>query len=299
VGPSDFWTGTDAQSWMTLSIAAVVPNYNYAGYLPQRLASIRAQCREVDALIFLDDASTDDSMAVATAELASWTCPVQVLRNERNTGFVLGQWRVGMERAGTDLVWIAEADDGAKPGLLAALAARMETDPGALFAFCDSAALDATGACTAPHSKEYITAFDPGLARDGVFEARQFLSRFLCPRNSVLCSSAVLWRRTALARAFDRLGEEAASWFCAGDWRLYVEACGLGGRVHFVAEPLNEHRRHGGSVTGGTPRPRHFAEVVAMLSLIRRRIGAGPEHEGRMRAHLAMLRRAWRLDGAA
>lgn len=277
------------------SIAAVVPNYNYAAFLPARLASLSAQSRAVDALIFLDDASSDTSMAVAESLLASWTAPVKVYRNQRNSGSVLLQWRRGVDLVDTDFVWIAEADDAAAPDFLSVLAERLDNDPDAILAFSDSAAINAGGTIISADSKDYTSAFDSGLRQDGVFEAAEFLRRFLCPRNSMVSASAVLWRTSALRAAFDRLGQEAADWLCAGDWRLYVEACADAGWVHYTAEPLSFHRRHAASVTGRTPRTRHFAEVVGMLSLLRRVVGPNPGKEAQMRDHLAMLRRAWHL----
>lgn len=284
---------------MTLSITAIVPNFDYAQFLPARLASIREQSRAPDALLFLDDASADDSLAVARAALEGWTVPVQWRVQPRNTGSVLRQWELGARTAGTDAVWIAEADDAARPGLLAALAARLEEDEEALFAFADSATIDARGEVIAASSKEYTTAFDPALAVNQSLPAAEFVRRCLTPRNAMVNASAVLWRTAVLRGAFDRLGREAERWRCAGDWRLYIEACSAGGVVHYVAEPLNLHRHHGTSVTSATPRPAHFAEVVALLLRLRRWLGPDAARDAAMARHLRELSAAWSIGGAA
>jgi glycosyltransferase involved in cell wall biosynthesis len=281
---------------MALTIGAVVPNYEYARYLPERLASIRAQERPVDALVFLDDASRDESWAVAERLLPEFSCHVVKHRNRVNSGSVLKQWQAGIERLQTDLVWIAEADDRAAPGLLAALAPRLEADPQALFAFCDSAAIGSDGARTDENSQSYYVALgDTALTRDGVFPAEEFLARCLSPRNLVVSASAVLWRAGPLAAALAAVAEEGGGWLCAGDWRVYAEACAAGGTVHYLATPLSEHRRHPRSVTGGTPASRHFAEVIAMQVLLRQRLGPDAERDAAMRRHLGNLRRAWNL----
>ena len=54
------------------AISVVVPNYNYARYLPERLASIFAQTHPVREVLLLDDASTDDSVATARRIAADW-----------------------------------------------------------------------------------------------------------------------------------------------------------------------------------------------------------------------------------
>lgn len=289
---------------MALTIGAVVPNYDYARYLPERLASIQAQQRPVDSLVFLDDASRDESWAVATRLLADFPGPVVKHRNPVNSGSVLRQWQAGVERLGTDLVWIAEADDRAAPELLATLAPLLEADPTAILAFCDSAAIGADGARTAENSQDYYAALgDTALAQDGVFPAGEFLARCLAPRNLVVSASAVLWRAAPLAAALAAvLAEAPRGWLCAGDWRVYAEACAgaadTAATVHYVATPLGEHRRHPRSVTGGTPSARHFAEVVAMQVLLRQRLGPDPGRDAAMRRHLGALRRNWGLAAA-
>ena len=45
-------------------VSVVVPNYNYARYLPERLRSIAGQSLPPYEIIVLDDASSDDSLAV-------------------------------------------------------------------------------------------------------------------------------------------------------------------------------------------------------------------------------------------
>jgi glycosyltransferase involved in cell wall biosynthesis len=287
---------------MPASIGAVVPNYNYARYLPERIASILAQERMPGTLVFLDDLSTDNSWAIAPALLAPFPGRLVTHRNTVRSGSPLRQWRAGLDRLDTDLVWIAEADDRCAPGLLAALAARLEADPAARFAFCDSAPIDPEGNRLAEDSQAYYRTGEANpLAEDAVFPASEFLRRCLLPKNMVVNASAVLWRAEALGAALREVEGELGHWLCAGDWRAYAAACLQGGTVHYLATPLNEHRRHGGSVTRATQPARHFGEVVLMHSRLRAALGPDAERDAAMRRHLADLRRAWKLDpqGAA
>jgi glycosyltransferase involved in cell wall biosynthesis len=284
---------------MALSITALVPNWNYARYLRPRLDSILTQTLAPDLVIFLDDGSTDDSLAVAREVMEGWPIPVECIASPRNSGSVLGQWVTGLNRVRHDAIWIAEADDAAQPGLLAALAERLDNDPKALFAFADSATMDGDGQIISGDSKAYTTAFDPALLTDQSMEASEFLARCLVPRNSIVNASGVLWRRDALAAAFARLGPAIGRWRCAGDWRLYVEACAGSGRVHYLREPLNLHRLHAASVNGATPRSAHFAEIVALHLCIRRRLGPDKLRDRAMARHLAELSKAWSIGRLA
>lgn len=302
-GPGDTKTEGQRVEWPAdtsmskSSVGVVLPNYNYARYLPDRLASIAAQGEILGGLIFLDDASTDDSVAVADPLLKGLDCAVSVIRNPVNSGSVLGQWRLGLSHTKMPYVWIAEADDVAEPELVSALARHLDTDPDAAFAFADSAAIGPDGSVIEKSGKPYSAAMgDRILDQAGTFSGQDFLRRCLCPRNLVVSASAVLWRTEALRQVFGRLGNEVERWHFAGDWRVYVEAVREGGRVHYDARTLSRHRRHAASVTGAGAAPRHFAEVVALQGVLRRLTGGDREAETRMRQHLGDLRRSWNLD---
>lgn len=278
------------------SVGAVVPNYNYAHYLSRRFSSILDQGSAIGGLIFLDDASRDTSVEVAKALIASFSCPVSTITNPVNGGSVLRQWARGAALSGQPFVWIAEADDAARPGMIEALAARLVADPSAIFAFCDSASIDERGALIEDSTKPYASALgDHVLDHDASFSGTEFIQRCLCPRNLVVNASAVLWRTEALRNALARCGDEVDEWKCAGDWRVYAEAADFGGRIHYDAQAFNLHRRHTSSLTNSTSRAKHFAEVVAMEALMRRRFARRENQDARVQQHLSDLRRVWRL----
>lgn len=281
---------------MLRSITAVIPNRNYARHLPDRIGSVLGQSRAPDAVAFLDDASEDDSWEVGRRLLADAPCPVLLRRNESCSGSVLRQWRAGVAEVDTEFTWMAEADDRAAGSMLAVLAARLEADPEAIFAFCQSVPIDAAGNRIAEGDGDYFKVGQRTLfAADGAFGARDFLARGLCPRNMVVSASGVLWRTARLRAALDAVAPEMERWLCAGDWRVYAAACEGGGTVHHVAQPLNEHRRHASSVTGSTQASRHFGEVVLMHAHLRDLLGATPSRDRLMRQHLDALRGAWHL----
>ena len=278
---SEFGFAAYAQAVLELArpaapeISVVVPSYNYARYLPERLGSIFAQRHPVAEVIVLDDASGDDSAERATATAAQWRRPIRLVRNPTNSGSVFAQWRQAAELAGGNFLWIAEADDAADPGFLAALAARLAAAPQIDLAFTDSRAIDAEGAeIRADHQAYYREAGAAALCRDGVFPAREFARRFLGQRNLILNASAVLWRRTALLAALARCGDELAQYRMAGDWRVYVELMAESdGQVAYVAAPLNMHRRHDRSVTAMLEKARHVAEIGLVQAAVRARLG--------------------------
>ncbi len=71
-----------------LPVSVVVPSCDYGRYMQARLASIFAQTYPVRRSIVLDDASTDDSVAVAERTAAAWGRHILVER--RRTALRLG-----------------------------------------------------------------------------------------------------------------------------------------------------------------------------------------------------------------
>jgi len=243
----------------------VVPNYNYGRYLAARLGSLFAQSYPLFELIVLDDASTDDSQAVIESCQRDWQRELTLVVKDRNSGSVFAQWRLGIERARGDLIWLAEADDLATPDFLAHLAPRFAACPELTFAFCDSAQIDGAGQTLGDSYAAYCSARSAlDFHHDFSVPAGRFLTEGLAVRNTILNVSAVLCRRDALCAALARVGPELTRWTIAGDWRLYIELCRGGGQVDYVARPLNQHRRHADSVVGANRLAHHITEITAM-----------------------------------
>jgi glycosyltransferase involved in cell wall biosynthesis len=108
-------------------VSVVVPCYGYGRFLPQTVESLVAQEGVDVEVVIVDDASTDDSLAVARA-LAARHPGVTVLANERNLGQV-ESFNRGWARSTGELVVRLDADDLLPPGSLARAAAVLEQHP--------------------------------------------------------------------------------------------------------------------------------------------------------------------------
>src|SRR5215467_16170811 len=117
-------------------VSIVVPNYNHARFLPQRLDSILGQTFQDFELILLDDCSTDDSRSVLSQH--GRDPRVRIEFNEVNSKNPFKQWNKGVGLARGEYVWIAESDDYADERFLEKLVARLDAEPRAAFAYCRS-----------------------------------------------------------------------------------------------------------------------------------------------------------------
>jgi glycosyltransferase involved in cell wall biosynthesis len=256
------------------SISVVVPNYNYAHCLPERLYSIFDQSHPVEEIIILDDASSDNSTSVVEAVAEERDRDVTLVINEENSGSVFAQWAKAAEMSTGEFVWIAEADDLSEPSFLSNLIAMMAADPSIKMGFCDSKSIDADGLPVFADYKGYFATIEPnGLARSEVFDGRDFIARFLSVKNAILNVSSVLWRRDALVRALAACRTDLGRYRMAGDWRIYLECLSRSGaKLAYVADPLNVHRRHAQSVTHSLKAQKHIDEIKEIHRVIREQL---------------------------
>ena len=92
-------------------VSVIVPNYNHAPYLKERLDSIYHQTYKNIEVILLDDASTDGSQEILAEYAHANAHNTRLVFNEKNSGKVFLQWNRGLELAHGDFIWIAESDD--------------------------------------------------------------------------------------------------------------------------------------------------------------------------------------------
>lgn len=282
---------------VSASVSAVVPNLDYARYLPDRLASIFAQSHAPVEVIVLDDGSKDGSERVVREQAARAGRTVAWVPAAAARSGIAAQWRRAAALAKGEFIWIAEADDVADPGLLEALCRVMVCAPEARFGLVDSRAIDAVGAILWPNHLGYYRELGTRLLdRTGLIPARPFLRECLGARNLVVNASAVLWRREALTRALDRAGRSLDRFRLAVDWFLYAQALEDGGAVAYVAEPLNAHRRHPAGVSGSISAGSHLEEIRRMHRRMRTMLGDEPGLVAEQRRALAAAAEALQPD---
>jgi glycosyltransferase involved in cell wall biosynthesis len=118
-----------AQAKLTASV--IIPNFNHSALVGKAIGSVLAQGDDVSELIVIDDASTDDSVAVIEAALRGHP-NARLLRNETNRG-TMATLNRGIDEARGDFVLLAAADDIYLPGMLASCLRAAELHPDTAF----------------------------------------------------------------------------------------------------------------------------------------------------------------------
>ncbi len=108
-------------------LSVVIPNFNHGAYLHASLEAVLAQVHGADEIIVIDDASTDDSVAVASSFLDRHP-NFRLLQNSRNLGCVRTLNR-GLALARGSIIYFGAADDLTYPTLFARAAALLDAHP--------------------------------------------------------------------------------------------------------------------------------------------------------------------------
>ncbi len=238
-------------------VSVIVPNYNHAPYLRQRIESVLAQTFSDFELILLDDCSTDESRKILES-YASHPKVSELVLNEHNSGSTFVQWARGLSLARGKYVWIAESDDFADPRFLETLVPELENTPDAVMAFSGSHMVDAFG--------KDIPGMDwdryPRNAPEKEFYAGEDLVRKkLLWTADVYNASMVVFRRDKAPGITSR---QMKMRYC-GDWLFWVRLARNGGAVE-IRQKLNYFRQHDKKVSPGASKAGlYFSEGIPVM----------------------------------
>jgi glycosyltransferase involved in cell wall biosynthesis len=234
--------GADSSHGSMPKVSVIIPNYNHARYLRQRIDTVLAQTYRDFEVIVLDDCSTDESRSIIS-EYAS-DPRVRIEFNRTNSGSTFKQWNKGVGLASGEYIWIAESDDYADHKLLERLVGVLDAEPEVTFAYCRSWQISEEGQPNGFAADDFLDLIDArrwkaDFVADGREECRQY---FVCA-NTVPNGSAVVFRRSV----YERVGGADERFLVCGDWKLWV-LMALEGRIAYLSEPLNYYREHDSTV---------------------------------------------------
>lgn len=277
------------------TVSVVVPNYNYAHLIEGRLSSIASQTLPLYEIIVLDDCSTDGSMARIEKVTASITPEPRVVENSQNSGSVFRQWKKGVDLASGEYIWIAEADDLSKPDFVERIVAELRRHPDVVLAYSQSGQIDLDGEALAPDYLEYTRELSEARwLTPYVADGKEETDAGLAVKNTIPNVSAVIFRRKSLQKVLDEHLDEICSYRIAGDWIAYLHLLTMG-KVAYVPDSLNLHRRHAGSVTIGGAAQAHLDEVRAAQRRAGELFPIGTKVKRMAEDYLAVLRKHFKL----
>jgi glycosyltransferase involved in cell wall biosynthesis len=191
-------------------ISVVIANYNYGHFLAETIASALAQTYSPVEIIFIDDGSTDDSLAIARRY------PITVLA-QHNQG-VSAARNNGAQYARGEYVLFLDSDDLLYPDSLAVLQQRLEAaGPSAGFAY---------------GQLQYFG------EKDTVFASHPFDPRALSRENYIQTSALIRLQAFRSVGGFDR------GFDLREDWELFIRLWHGGWSGAFLPRPVIKYRKH-------------------------------------------------------
>jgi len=253
-------------------IQVVIPAHNAARFLGETLASVAAQTRPAMVVSVVDDASTDDTVAVAEVarRALAGRVDIEILRHAGPRGPAAA--RNTAIRHGTDpLVALLDADDLMLPDHLAILAGALDGAPEAVLAFGDTEIFSAEG-FSAETVRVPSLLRDSGVAtlpateiRPGFWVARDGMFGPLL-RTGVFATSACVFRR----QAADDAGLFDETMVYGEDTDLFLRLA-VAGRFVFSRAVVSRKREHAANMSQERNRLEFCDAMVRSLAKLLRR----------------------------
>lgn len=214
-------------------ISVIIPNYNHARYLKQRIDSVLNQTYQSFEVIILDDCSTDNSKEVILSYKDNPHVS-HVVFNSVNSGSTFIQWNKGFSLAKGDYIWIAESDDYCDLNMLELLVEQVCQHPSASIVYTTSHFVDAEG--------KYIKK----VRGKGVqyFKGVYFIIKRMAMGNDILNASSAIFSRKALSM----IKSDYTSFKAGGDHLFWIYLAEQGNVVR-LREAHNYFRQHAVKVT--------------------------------------------------
>ena len=238
-------------SAVPIHVSVLIPNYNHAAFLEQRIESVLAQTYPHFEIILLDDCSTDESVEILN-RYRQHAKVSQVVINSVNSGTTFKQWAKGIELARYEWVWIAESDDWCEPTLLQTLVEGITATT--CIAFCQSVAVRDDIIMYVNTCKYFYR----------TYRGLDFVREQMLRQTSISNASQAIFRK----EVYYKIDKDFTSYKFSGDW-LFWMLVALHGDVYVAGKYLNYFRKHPKDVTSPSLRNgMAYREYIRTLDIL-------------------------------
>lgn len=214
-------------------VTIIIPNYNHALFLVDRIDSILNQTYKNYEIILLDDCSTDKSIDLIES-YRDHPKVSHIIYNDTNSGTSYKQWDKGISYAKGDLIWIAESDDWCtyeflKSGVL----------------FFENPKIVLVYSNTQFVYNGDIIQNTPSTGEFEIYDGNDFIREKMIARNHICNASGVIFRKDRYLQVRDCGFLEMK---LCGDWLLWT-AIMSDMKIVSLKDTLNFCRRHDHNAT--------------------------------------------------
>lgn len=219
-------------------VSVIVPNYNHASYLKERLDSIYQQTYQNIEVILLDDFSSNNSVEILKQYAKKYPHKTRLVVNEQNSGRVFRQWNKGLALAKGELIWIAESDDYCDTNFLEEVVSAF-THQSVMLSFAHSVFMQNGKKIWT--LKQYLYDLPVSFDSSFIMPAHTIVNKAFAIKNIVPNVSSAVFRNVgAIPDEVTTLWEKMS---LCGDWLFYLWLI-KGGTVSYTNKVNNYYRIH-------------------------------------------------------
>lgn len=215
--------------------SVIIPNYNHAPYLHERIDSVLNQTFKNFEVILLDYKSQDDSCEILRS-YENNPHVAHVVLNNQNSGSTFKQWHKGFDLARGKYIWIAESDDFADSRFLQMTYDIIQREENITLAYFKSNIVDSKSKITHQHEPKSEGVYS-------IWKGQLFIKENMLRGNSVINASSAVFRKSAIPQ-----DDSYTKFRYCGDW-LFWSMVASSGNVVRINEYYNYFRMHQVKVT--------------------------------------------------
>ena len=225
-----------------VTVSVIIPNYNHAPFLKQRIESVINQDFQDFELIILDDCSTDNSKEIIETYRGDPKIK-HIVYNTQNSGSTFHQWNKAVALAKGELIWLAESDDVADKDFLTKLVPYIFANNEIGIVYCQSYKLSGLNEVTGSW-QSWTDDLDANTFQQPFFmDGKRFIEKYLVHKNVIPNASAVLFRK----KLYELTGIADTDLKTCSDWLTWLKILTVGS-IAYIPEHLNYFRYHDKSV---------------------------------------------------
>lgn len=237
-----------------MMVSVILPNFNHARYLAQRIETVLSQTYRNFELIILDDRSTDESRDIIE-KYRGHEKVSGIYYNEVNSGSTFRQWVKGIGLCRGEFIWIAESDDWCECTFIEEVITGLVANENCVVGYCQSYCVQDANIIKWQSRYDYLNAVEEGPV---------FVKKHMLTGNAIFNASMAIWKKDA----FTLISKEFVEYRYCGDWLFWIELC-RHGKVFISGKLLNYFRKHAGDVSGkANQQGLNFIEELKMFHLL-------------------------------